>query len=132
MADQDEWISGTGRDIALYESPLKSEDRVLFDVYAAGLSLCQRDFVLTRQSSVVCGVEYVLKGFGEITTSGRTYDLAPGDAFLLHFYESHSYKTGDCECWKKIWFLFGHAFITAAMRHLGLLSVSRVKQHILL
>jgi len=128
MAERDEWVDGAGReDIALHVNPLKADDKILFHVYAAGLSLCQRDFVLNRQSSVVCGVEYVLKGSGEITASGRTYDLAPGDAYILHFYENHSYRTGDCECWRKIWFLFGHAFITAAMRHLGLLSVSRVR-----
>lgn len=118
--------TGIGRDVELYASPLASNDKVLLDVYGAGLSDWNGSCWLERSCSPICGLEYVLEGTGRIVVSGESHDLAPGDVFLLHFHENHAYGARDCAKWKKIWFVFAHTFITEAMLHLGLLTESRI------
>ena len=115
-----------GRDLEMYLSRSSPECPVLFGVYAAGLSEWQRNMVLERERSAICAVEMVLEGTGEITSSGITYSLDPGDVYILHFNENHCYKTTDCDRWKKIWIAFRHGFITESMRHLQLLDVSKI------
>ena len=124
--EQAERKTGIGRDVELYASPLAFNDKVLLDVYGAGLSDWNGSCWLERRCSPICGLEYVLEGTGRIEVSGESYDLAPGDVFLLHFHEHHAYGARDCAKWKKIWFVFAHAFITEAMLHLGLLTESRI------
>ena len=119
--------TGIGRDVELYASPLAFNDKVLLDVYGAGLSDWNGSCWLERSCSPICGLEYVLEGTGRIVVSGESHDLAPGDVFLLHFHESHAYGARDCAKWKKIWFVIAHAFITDAMLHLGLLTESRIR-----
>jgi AraC-like DNA-binding protein len=119
--------TGIGRDVELYASPLAFNDKVLLDVYGAGLSDWNGSCWLERRCSPICGLEYVLEGTGRIVVSGESHDLAPGDVFLLHFHEHHAYGARDCAKWKKIWFVFAHEFITEAMLHLGLLTESRIR-----
>ncbi len=126
MREEAERKTGIGRDVELYASPLSSNEKVLLDVYGAGLSVWNGSCWLERRCSPICGMEYVLEGTGQIVVSGESHDLAPGDVFLLHFRENHAYGAHNCPQWKKIWFVFAHGFITEAMLHLGLLMESRI------
>ena len=125
--EEAELKTGIGRDIELYASPLAFNDKVLLDVYGAGTSDWNGSCWLERRCSSICGLEYVLEGTGRIVVSGESHDLAPGDVFLLHLHEHHAYGARNCAQWKKIWFVFGHDFITEAMLHLGLLTESRIR-----
>jgi AraC-like DNA-binding protein/quercetin dioxygenase-like cupin family protein len=126
VAMETEHKSGIGRDLELY-SLSNLNEKVLLEVYGAGLSEWNRGCRLERRCSPICGVEYVLEGSGRIEAGGKTFDLEPGDVFILHFHEHHIYGARDSAQWKKIWFVLRHSFVTDAMLHLGLLTESRIR-----
>ena len=120
-------LTPDGEDIELYTNVEPFEDPMLIDVYAAGVSIWPRNCEIKRRTSIVCAMEMVIEGKGEITASGPTHTLEPGDIFLLHFKESHTYRTGDCDYWKKLWIVFQHGYINEVLQHLQLLKVTHVR-----
>jgi AraC-like DNA-binding protein len=120
-------ISPQGKDVEMYYSTEPYEDPLLLSVYAAGIAVWTPNVVLKRNSSNVCALEMVLEGQGELTAGGPTHTLEPGDIFLLHFKERHTYGTGNCDYWKKIWIVFGYGHVNEVLQHLQLMDVSHVR-----
>ncbi len=98
----------------------------LYDVYAAAVDKFLPAPHVERQRSDICSIELVIEGSGELTVNDATYELRPGDAFILHFNEFHSYHPHYAEGWRKPALVFRRGFISQAFQQLGLDTISKI------
>ena len=98
----------------------------LYDVYAAAVDKFLPCPHIERIRSDICSIELVIEGSGDLQVNDRHYELRPGDAFILHFNEHHSYQPHDPAGWRKPALTFRHGFISQALQQLSLDAVSKI------
>ncbi len=117
-ADSDDGIT-----CAVHPNP-----RLLLDVFNVGCSFWHRGDRIVRAHAKSYAVELVLEGRGELVCNRRRFDLQPGDVFILHDGERHSYRALDA-VWRKHYVTFWphDERVAAIMRILGLQDVSHLR-----
>lgn len=81
------------------------------------------DYSISRSSSnLICVMEYVLEGKGEITVEGKTFTAEAGQTYLLRPGEAHSYRSDRTHPWKKIWINYTSAYLPAMLDAYGIES----------
>lgn len=89
---------------------------LVFDVLQAGSSVWQCGDRYTRTKSAVFAVELVTHGRGELRVGQqKRYALQPGDVFILHPDERHTYRACSREPFKKLFVTLATTTITRAM-----------------
>ncbi len=81
------------------------------------------DYSISRSNAnLICVLEYVLEGKGEITLGDRTFTVRAGQTYLLRPGEAHSYRADRAEPWKKIWINYTSAYLPAMLDAYGIES----------
>lgn len=76
----------------------------VFQIEAAGISVCDETYHVRRAQSGMYLFEYVYRGQGTVHVNGFTCHPAAGDVYILPYGSSHEYYTIGTEQWHKVWF----------------------------
>lgn len=63
-----------------------------------------KNYLMKRDNSWAYICAYIQKGRGTLVYDGRTYNLAQGDAFVLHKHSAHTYYADDEDPFQFLWF----------------------------
>lgn len=88
-----------------------------------GVTYPHPDYSISRSAAnLICVMEYVLEGKGEITIGDRTFTAEAGQTYLLRPGEAHSYRADRSRPWKKIWINYTSGYLPAMLDAYGLES----------
>ena len=83
-----------------------AEEGLPFYVEMCGVSYCDGSYHISRTSSKIYVMEYVLSGHGRVEEGGRSAVASAGDVYFLRRGRRHSYRSDAKDPWVKLWFNF--------------------------
>lgn len=87
----------------------------------SGISFCDGSYRITRTAqSATCVMEYVVKGRGTVTVSGRSYVAQAGDVYIVPAHSEHTYFSSAEDPWIKIFFNIRGSLPAALLKEYGL------------
>ena len=89
----------------IYAFTPESEDAP-FTPSLVGISYCDGSYRISRPSSPLFCVEYILSGTGTVFLDGREHHPRAGDTYFLPAGHDHLYYADQSDPWEKIWLNF--------------------------
>jgi len=111
----------------IYPFPMEETSDYPIVILCAGHSHWHRPHTFTREDAPFYAFEYVREGRGALTENGQSFDLAPGDVFLLHRGSSHRYAYEKGPALVKTWLAVNGPLVESLMQIYGLSGVYHVK-----
>lgn len=88
-----------------------------------GVTYPDPDYRISRsEANLICVLEFVLEGKGEITIGKRTFTASAGQTYLLRPGEAHNYRSDRATPWKKMWINYTSAYLPAMLDAYGIES----------
>lgn len=99
-----------------------------FYINIAGMSFCDGSYRISRRSSKILCVEYILHGRGTVICGGECFHPTSGDVYMLMYGRDHLYYSDADDPWTKIWFNAGGPVVESLMRAYNLINVQHIRQ----
>ncbi len=58
----------------------------------------------SHEDHAYCTMEFIVSGYGELRVGRKSYQLGPGDVYILHKGSSHDYRADRDDPWHKLFF----------------------------
>lgn len=105
--------------------PFLQEEDAPLSFLLAGISYCDGSYRISRPSSSLSCVEYILSGTGTVILDGKAYYPAAGDTYFLPQGHDHLYYSSASDPWVKIWVNFSGPLAEAMATSYGIVEKCR-------
>lgn len=85
-----------------------------------GISYCDGTYMIRRNNSDICVIEYVVKGTGTILVNGEKYTASAGDVYIIELGTDHLYFSDYENPWTKIFVNAKGSIIRPLLKAYGL------------
>ncbi len=103
---------------AMYTAPTKTSPEL--SIYQCGWQVCNKEHFYGPAVRDHFLIHYIIKGEGEYTTGGKTYQLKKGDGFLIPPSEVTFYKANEENPWEYYWVGFHGSEAKSILSQMGL------------
>ncbi len=82
------------------------DDTLPANIMVIGETACDENYYISRTSSRIMAIEYILSGSGTLQMEGETFHPKRNTAILLPKHSCHTYYSASDDFWVKKWIVF--------------------------